>query len=71
MTNTFLVVCLLLLPLHTNAQRTVPDLLETDRDFSNAISQRGVEGWMSFMSENSVLSMWHYFGRNSIVRFGR
>jgi ketosteroid isomerase-like protein len=60
MTNTLLVVSLLLLPLNTKAQCTAPDLLETDRDFANAISQRGVEGWMSFMYENSVLSMWYY-----------
>ena len=60
MKNVLLIVCLLLLPRNTWAQCTAPELLETDRDFANAISQRGVEGWMSFMSESSVLSMWDY-----------
>ena len=60
MTNTLLVVCLLLLPLSARAQCAAADLLETDRDFANAITQRGLEGWMSFMYENSMLSMWHY-----------
>jgi hypothetical protein len=49
MTNTLLVVCLLLPSLTAGAQCTAPDLLETDRDFANAISQRGLDGWMSFM----------------------
>jgi ketosteroid isomerase-like protein len=49
---------LLLLPLSATAQTATPDLLKTDRDFATAVSERGVEGWMGFMSENAVLSMW-------------
>jgi ketosteroid isomerase-like protein len=60
MMNALLISCLLLLPFNARAASAPPDLLQTDRDFAQAISQRGLEGWMSFMSENSVLSMWHY-----------
>jgi ketosteroid isomerase-like protein len=48
---------LLLLPLSATAQTVRPDLLRIDRDFSSAIAKHGLEGWMSFMSGNTVLSM--------------
>src|SRR3984957_21286981 len=57
--KTLLLLCLLVLSLDNKTQKANPALLETDRDFADSISERGVEGWMSFVSENTVLSMWH------------
>ena len=57
--KTLLLLCLLVLSLDNKTQKANPALLETDRDFADSFSERGVEGWMSFVSENTVLSMWH------------
>jgi len=60
MMKAILVFCLLVLPLNCMAQTADSGLLKTDGDFADSISKRGVEGWMSFVTENTVLSMWHY-----------
>jgi ketosteroid isomerase-like protein len=64
---------LLLLPLSGAAQTGRPDLLKIDRDFDGAIAKHGLEGWMSFMSENTVLSLWEpvaaVAGREAIRKF--
>lgn len=64
---------LLLLPLSAPAQTGRPNLLKVERDFDGAIAKHGLEGWMSFMSENTVLSMWEPLtpvaGRETIRKF--
>lgn len=64
---------LLVLPLSAQAQTRHPDLLKVDRGFDSIIAKRGLEGWMSFMSEDTVLSLWDPLqplaGREAIRKF--
>jgi ketosteroid isomerase-like protein len=68
-----LLAFLLFLPLSLSAQDAPPDLLKIDHSLDSAIALHGLEGWMNFMSENTVLSMWEPLapvaGREAIRKF--
>jgi ketosteroid isomerase-like protein len=49
-----MIVTLLLSATLCAAQAGPAALLQADRDFAQAAAQKGVEGWMAFMAENSV-----------------
>ncbi len=54
MTRSCVLVTLLLAAAVCVAQTGSAALLKADRDFAQAVAQKGLDGWMSFMADNSV-----------------
>jgi len=65
------VLALLLFSISAVAQMTEADLLQLDRDFAQATSEKRLDGWMKYMMEPTVIfgppnSTWRLLGMEEI-----
>jgi ketosteroid isomerase-like protein len=69
-------LALLLFSISAAAQMTESALLQLDRDFAQATSEKRLDGWMKYMMETTVIfgppnSLWRLAGKEEIQHYYR